>query len=162
MYKSHDNVPTLNLVYMFPYSNQVLEFEGKNPTPEEIKSQCRKLSKRWHPDQFKTETEKAAAQEKFIEIQKACEALNQLKKRRSQKNMKSDTSSDSGKQKKQRDRTEFQSRCIYMNKGYVIIEMQQIPCSTKLLHILISSFDIEEIITFLSANSGFIIMAYTR
>ena len=49
-----------------------------------------------------------------------------------------------------------------MNKGYVIIEMQQIPCSTKLLHILISSFDIEEIITFLSANSGFIIMAYTR
>ena len=70
---------------------QILEFNSTNPTAEEIKQQCRKLGRKWHPDKYKTEEEKMVAQEKFIEIQKACDILNDLRKRRTEKNMQSET-----------------------------------------------------------------------
>jgi len=73
------------------HAYRVLEFEDDSPAPEEIQSRCRKLARKWHPDKFKTEEEKEEAQEKFIEIQKACDILNDLRKKRQERSMKSDT-----------------------------------------------------------------------
>ena len=87
---SCSNQPGSEAVKQIFFPFQILEFEGESPTPEEIQSQCRKLSRKWHPDKYKGEEEKAEAQEKFIEIQKACDVLNELRKKRQDRNMKSD------------------------------------------------------------------------
>lgn len=46
------------------------------------------MSSKWHPDRFakKNDTEKEAAEKKFIDIQKACGMLNKLKMNRERKN----------------------------------------------------------------------------
>ena len=72
------------------HSSQVLEFENESPSPEEIQSRCRKLSRKWHPDKYKDEEQKMEAQEKFIEVQKACDVLNTIRQRRQEKSMKSE------------------------------------------------------------------------
>ena len=66
----------------------MLELNDSNPTPEEIQSQCRKLARKWHPDKYKKEEEKVTAQEKFIEVQKACDILDKIRQRRTEKSMK--------------------------------------------------------------------------
>ena len=72
----------------------MLEFEDESPSPEEIQSRCRKLSRKWHPDKYKDEEKKIEAQEKFIEVQKACDILNTIRQRRQEKSMKSERSED--------------------------------------------------------------------
>eukprot|EP00455_Lapot_gusevi_P057206 TRINITY_DN966_c0_g1_i7.p1 TRINITY_DN966_c0_g1~~TRINITY_DN966_c0_g1_i7.p1 ORF type:complete len:360 (-),score=88.87 TRINITY_DN966_c0_g1_i7:122-1201(-) len=52
----------------------------ESATPEEIHSKCRKLKIEWHPDKNRDREEEAQA--KFIEIQKACEALDTRAKKR--------------------------------------------------------------------------------
>ncbi|WAR10060.1 DJC22-like protein [Mya arenaria] len=78
---------------------QILEFEGESPTPEQIKSRCRKLGSKWHPDKHKTKEEKKVAQEKFIEIQQACDILNTMRKRRTEKNMETPSSTEQSSDK---------------------------------------------------------------
>lgn len=70
------------------HAYRVLEFEDESPSPEEIQSRCRKLSRKWHPDKYKDEEKKIEAQEKFIEVQKACDILNTIRQRRQEKSMK--------------------------------------------------------------------------
>lgn len=86
--------------------SQVLGFEGVKAHPNEIQSKCRKLSRQHHPDKFKTEADKLVAQDKFIEIQKACDTLNELRKRRADRNMKSETRTTSTPHRDRR-KTEF-------------------------------------------------------
>uniref|UniRef100_A0A1B6CF93 J domain-containing protein n=1 Tax=Clastoptera arizonana TaxID=38151 RepID=A0A1B6CF93_9HEMI len=57
----------------------------------EINSSCRLLSVKWHPDKVKDPREKLTAQEKFYEVQEACEILSKNKARRSRRNKKSDS-----------------------------------------------------------------------
>jgi len=59
-------------------------------TQEVIRSRYRELSKKWHPDKFKGEEEKAEAHERFVEIQQAYEKLSSIKHRRMSKNKRSD------------------------------------------------------------------------
>ncbi|XP_060582035.1 dnaJ homolog subfamily C member 22-like [Ruditapes philippinarum] len=73
------------------HAYKVLGFDGVTAHPDEIQPRCRKLSRQYHPDKFNTAAEKLAAQEKFIEIQKACDILSNMRKRRAEKNMKSDS-----------------------------------------------------------------------
>ncbi|KAL4217106.1 TM2 domain [Mactra antiquata] len=89
------------------HAYKVLGFETKYIKPEEIQSRCRKLSRQYHPDKFKTEKEKAEAQEKFIEVQKACDILNDMRRRRADKNMESDRTPKSSSTNKHKPRTEF-------------------------------------------------------
>jgi len=60
-------------------------------TQDQIKSRYRELSKQWHPDKVKEN--KAEAQEKFVEIQKAYETLSSIKSRRMRVNRRSATAS---------------------------------------------------------------------
>jgi len=55
----------------------------KGSSQAEIKARYRELSKKWHPDRIKEETEKAEAHERFVEIQQAYETLSDIKTRRS-------------------------------------------------------------------------------
>lgn len=57
----------------------------------EINSVCRMLSVKWHPDKVKDPAEKQIAQEKFYEIQQACEILSKNKAKRRRKNKLYDT-----------------------------------------------------------------------
>lgn len=49
------------------------------------------LSVKWHPDKVKDPAEKQIAQEKFYEIQQACEILSKNKAKRRRKNKLFDT-----------------------------------------------------------------------
>ncbi|KAF2352344.1 DnaJ domain, partial [Trinorchestia longiramus] len=69
------------------YALKVLELP-QNSTQAEIKERVRTLSKKWHPDKHVEEEDKIAAQEKFVEIQKAGEVLLEEKKRRARSNKK--------------------------------------------------------------------------
>ena len=53
---------------------------GKNATEKEIKTAYRKLARKWHPD-LHTDKDKAAAEEKFKQINEAYEVLNDTEKR---------------------------------------------------------------------------------
>ena len=55
-----------------------------NATLSEVKASYRRLAKEWHPDHHVSDEpeEKAAAQEKFMEIKEAYETLHKLYKRR--------------------------------------------------------------------------------
>lgn len=55
----------------------------------EITAAYRKLSKEYHPDKVKDETQKAAANQRFIEIQQAYSVLSKIKSSRRRKNTKS-------------------------------------------------------------------------
>ncbi|XP_065364560.1 dnaJ homolog subfamily C member 22 [Calliphora vicina] len=55
----------------------------------EITSAYRRLSKEYHPDKVKDETQKAAANQRFIEIQQAYSVLSKIKSSRRRKNTKS-------------------------------------------------------------------------
>lgn len=59
-------------------------------TQSDITSAWRALSKENHPDKIKDESQKRAAQERFMEIQQAYEVLSKLKSRRRKKNKISD------------------------------------------------------------------------
>lgn len=56
----------------------------------EIKTLCRNLSKETHPDKVKDKSRLRAAEERFMEIQQACEALSKTRRKRRQRNKKSD------------------------------------------------------------------------
>uniref|UniRef100_A0A182JP58 DnaJ homolog subfamily C member 22 n=1 Tax=Anopheles christyi TaxID=43041 RepID=A0A182JP58_9DIPT len=56
----------------------------------EINTLCRNLSKETHPDKVKDESKRRAAEERFMEIQQACEALSKTRRKRRQRNKKSD------------------------------------------------------------------------
>lgn len=58
---------------------QILGIE-RNATEKEIKTAYRKLARKWHPD-LHTEKDKAAAEEKFKEINEAYEVLSDQEKR---------------------------------------------------------------------------------
>ncbi|KAA0191636.1 hypothetical protein HAZT_HAZT006819 [Hyalella azteca] len=61
----------------------------QNATQAEIKERVRTLSKKWHPDKHTDEEAKLLAQEKFLEIQQAGDALLEEKRRRARRNKKS-------------------------------------------------------------------------
>ncbi|XP_055628779.1 dnaJ homolog subfamily C member 22-like isoform X1 [Toxorhynchites rutilus septentrionalis] len=63
---------------------------GVSPTASqtEITSVWRKLSRENHPDKVKEESQRRAAQEKFMEIQQAYEVLSKIKSKRRQRNKK--------------------------------------------------------------------------
>ncbi|XP_013397686.1 dnaJ homolog subfamily C member 22-like [Lingula anatina] len=67
---------------------------NSSTSQKEINAKCKKLSRQWHPDRFKLPKEKKEAEEKFIEIQKACDLVSELRNRRANRN-------------KRRDRDEF-------------------------------------------------------
>ena len=73
------------------YYYQVLELDN-GASEEEIRSQCRKALRKWHPDKARSEEEKKIVAEKFMEVQQACELLDKMRKRRNERNLKSDTS----------------------------------------------------------------------
>ena len=54
----------------------------KTASQEEITASYRKLSRKYHPDRFKDETEKATASDTFIEIQQSYEILSRKKFKR--------------------------------------------------------------------------------
>ncbi|XP_049297624.1 dnaJ homolog subfamily C member 22 isoform X1 [Anopheles funestus] len=56
----------------------------------EINTLCRNLSKESHPDKVKDESKRRAAEERFMEIQQACEVLSKTRRKRRQRNKKSD------------------------------------------------------------------------
>ena len=60
----------------------------------EINSKCRTLAVRYHPDKVKDEDGKKAAQEKFYEVQHACEILSSSRVKRRRKNKKFDRSEE--------------------------------------------------------------------
>lgn len=70
---------------------EVLELDN-GASEEEIRSQCRKALRKWHPDKARSEEEKKIVAEKFMEVQQACELLDKMRKRRNERNLKSDTS----------------------------------------------------------------------
>lgn len=53
---------------------------------EEITARYKKLARQWHPDRHKDPAEKAIAQDKFMEIQKAYEVLSKMKNQRLRRN----------------------------------------------------------------------------
>ncbi|XP_052813919.1 dnaJ homolog subfamily C member 22-like [Mya arenaria] len=61
----------------------VLGFD-KYPSQKQINSHCRKMASKWHPDRFakKNETVQKEAEQKFLDIQKACGMLNKAKQQR--------------------------------------------------------------------------------
>ena len=79
----------LEIIILFFYSltMQVIGLE-KTSSQEEITKRCRQLSRDNHPDRQKTESEKEAAQKRFIEIQEACVKLSNIKTKRARKNRK--------------------------------------------------------------------------
>ncbi|CAG5121524.1 unnamed protein product [Candidula unifasciata] len=83
---------------VFDFSGEISAFKvlrlPTGATQEEILKQCRKLSAEHHPDRFKTPEEKELAQEKFIEIQKACTSLSSRQAKRARSNTKSTDNSD--------------------------------------------------------------------
>ncbi|KAK9499812.1 hypothetical protein O3M35_002782 [Rhynocoris fuscipes] len=56
-----------------------------------INSRCRQLAVKWHPDKVKDPLLKKESQEKFYEIQQACELLSNSKAKRRRQNRKSQT-----------------------------------------------------------------------
>jgi len=56
-----------------------------------INSKCRQMSVKYHPDKVKDPEEKKEAQEKFYEIQQACEILSTSRAKRRRKNKRSQT-----------------------------------------------------------------------
>lgn len=60
----------------------------------EINSKCRTLSVKYHPDKVKDEDDKKIAQEKFYEVQQACEILSSSRVKRKRKNKKYDHSDE--------------------------------------------------------------------
>ncbi|XP_052873028.1 dnaJ homolog subfamily C member 22 isoform X2 [Anopheles cruzii] len=58
----------------------------------EINTLCRSLAKETHPDKVKDASKRRAAEERFMEIQQACEVLSKTRRKRSQRNKKSDES----------------------------------------------------------------------
>lgn len=68
---------------------QVLNLSSRaNQT--EINTACRMLKVKFHPDKVKSPSEKQAAQEKFYEVQQACEILSKNEAKRRRRNKKSD------------------------------------------------------------------------
>jgi len=68
---------------------------SKGVSQSEIKVRYRELSKKWHPDKFKDEAEKAEAHKRFVEIQQAYETLSDIKMKRKNLNKRSRTASES-------------------------------------------------------------------
>jgi len=60
---------------------EVLSVDCESASQEEIRSACRRLSRQWHPDKHKDEEQKKIAQEKFIEIQEACQKLDEKRRK---------------------------------------------------------------------------------
>jgi len=58
----------------------------KDASQEEITATYRKLAREWHPDKHRDPGNKKIAQEKFIAIQQAYEALSRIKSQRLKKN----------------------------------------------------------------------------
>ena len=78
--------PRVSFLPPFPHAGtehacQILSVDCESATQEEIRSACRKLSREWHPDKHKEEEQKKIAQEKFIEIQDACQKLDEKRRR---------------------------------------------------------------------------------
>lgn len=55
-------------------------------TQAEIKNQCRTLAVKYHPDKAKDEIAKKEAQDRFFEVQQACELLSNSRAKRRRKN----------------------------------------------------------------------------
>lgn len=62
---------------------------------KEITKRYRELVKEWHPDKIKDSDKKAAAQEKFMEIQSAYDVLSHIKSRRASNSRRSEYSTKS-------------------------------------------------------------------
>jgi len=60
----------------------------KGTSQSEIKARYRELTKKWHPDKVKDETEKEEAHKRFMEIQQAYETLSDIKTKRATINSK--------------------------------------------------------------------------
>lgn len=64
---------------------------GPEATQQEITSTWRRLSRENHPDKVKDESQRRAAQERFMEIQQAYEILSNSKHKRNRRNKKDNT-----------------------------------------------------------------------
>lgn len=60
---------------------QTLQLQYDAPQ-HQIESQCRTLSRQWHPDRYRNVEDKQKAQTNFINIQQACDRLSNERKRR--------------------------------------------------------------------------------
>ena len=58
---------------------------SSSATQEEITQRWRQLSRKYHPDKFQDPVEKAAAQEKFMEIKEAYDKISVINSRRKRK-----------------------------------------------------------------------------
>jgi DnaJ homolog subfamily C member 22 len=78
-------------VYNKTDKNLCLQILGvsQTATQSEITAKWRKLSKEFHPDKVKDESERRKAQERFMEIQQAYEVLSKLRSKRTARNKKS-------------------------------------------------------------------------
>lgn len=64
---------------------QVLELRS-GATQSEIKNQCRTLAVKYHPDKAKDEATKKEVQNRFFEVQQACELLSNSRAKRRRRN----------------------------------------------------------------------------
>ncbi|KAI3382546.1 hypothetical protein SNEBB_006213 [Seison nebaliae] len=58
----------------------------KTATQSDIDKECKRLSRKWHPDRFRVEDARKKAEEKFIEIQNACNLLSKLRRKKASTN----------------------------------------------------------------------------
>lgn len=77
--------------YIFTYPprfeclQQVLELRS-GASQSEIKNQCRTLAVKYHPDKAKDEATKKEVQNRFFEVQQACELLSNSRAKRRRRN----------------------------------------------------------------------------
>jgi DnaJ family protein C protein 22 len=62
---------------------------SKTASQSEITTKWRNLSREFHPDKIKDPAERAAAQDRFMEIQQAYEVLSKMRSKRTSRNKKS-------------------------------------------------------------------------
>lgn len=76
---------TINDGLRFFFSVKVLELRS-GATQTEIKNQCRTLAVKYHPDKAKDDVAKKEVQNRFFEVQQACELLSNSRAKRRRKN----------------------------------------------------------------------------
>lgn len=74
-----------NKLYTYYFIFKVLELRS-GATQTEIKNQCRTLAVKYHPDKAKDDETRKDVQNRFFEVQQACELLSNSRAKRRRKN----------------------------------------------------------------------------